>query len=174
MGSPHESGWASGLWRTRTRLLVPSGLITFRHSHLWRTVFLMSSPTSAVLRQLNHLNRSSPEFHDQLSNALYGEEYQQCVRNLQNDDLAWLVEYLDKVRRSRPKFPALHSSRRRLSTASILPVRLPGNAYANSGPDAVLWDNSQHRTRFLPTLVSAAIHSPQEVMVMCTREHLTV
>jgi hypothetical protein len=59
----------------------------------------MSSPISPGLQQLNRLNRSSPDFHDQLSNILYGEEYTQCVRSLQNDDLVWLIEYLDKVRR---------------------------------------------------------------------------
>ena len=60
---------------------------------------LMSSPTSPVLQQLDRLNRSSPDFHDQLSKVLYGEEYTQCARNLQNGELVWLVEYLDNVRR---------------------------------------------------------------------------
>ena len=60
-------------------------------------VFLMSSPTSAALQRLHHLDRSSPNFQDQLCDALYGEEYTQCVPNLQGDDLVWLVDYLDKV-----------------------------------------------------------------------------
>jgi len=72
----------------------------------------MSSPSLPALQQLNRLDRSSPDFHDQLSNALYGEEYKKCVEEykkcgeeykkcvpkLQGDDLVWLVEYLDKVR----------------------------------------------------------------------------
>ena len=58
----------------------------------------MSSPNSTALRQLDLLNRSSPDFHDQLSNVLHGKEYRQCVPNLQGDDLVWLVDYLDKVR----------------------------------------------------------------------------
>jgi hypothetical protein len=59
----------------------------------------MSSPSPPALQQLHRLDRSSSGFHDQLSNVLYGEEYTQCVPNLQDDDLTWLVDYLDKVRR---------------------------------------------------------------------------
>jgi len=55
----------------------------------------MRSPSPRALQKLHHLSRS---FHDQLSDILYGEEYQKCVSELQGDDLVWLVEYLDKVR----------------------------------------------------------------------------
>ena len=67
----------------------------------------MSSPNPPALQQLRRLDKSSSEFHDQLSNVLYGEEYQQCVPNIQGDDLVWLVDYLDKVRRraALPRFP---------------------------------------------------------------------
>ncbi|KAF9645405.1 hypothetical protein BDM02DRAFT_577934 [Thelephora ganbajun] len=58
---------------------------------------LMASPSSPALQQLHHLNTSSPGFHDQLCNILYGKDHTQCVPNLQDDDLAWLVDYLDKV-----------------------------------------------------------------------------
>jgi len=57
---------------------------------------LVSSPP---LQWLRHLDRSSLMFHDQLCNILYGEAYQKCVPNLRGDDLVWLVEYLNKVRR---------------------------------------------------------------------------
>ena len=57
----------------------------------------MSSPNLPALKKLSLLDRSSPGFHDRLSNALYKEEYQQCVPNVQGDDLVWLVDYLDKV-----------------------------------------------------------------------------
>ena len=57
------------------------------------------SLSSPVLQRLDHLDRSSPGFHDQLCNVLYGEEYVQCVANLQGDDLVWLVDYPDRVRR---------------------------------------------------------------------------
>jgi len=57
----------------------------------------MSSPTFPALQRLRLLSGSSSGFHDQLSNVLYREEYQQCVPKLQGDDLLWLVDYLDKV-----------------------------------------------------------------------------
>ena len=58
----------------------------------------MSSPSSSVLQQFHHLNRSSPNFPDKLCHVIYGSEYSQCVSNLQGDELVWLVDYLDKVR----------------------------------------------------------------------------
>ena len=66
----------------------------------------MSSPNHPVLRQLHRLNGSSPDFHDQLNKIHCGQEYKQCVADLQGDDLIWLVDYLDKVRRR----VALHRS----------------------------------------------------------------
>jgi len=59
----------------------------------------MSSPSSSTLQQLYRLNRSSPDFHDQLCDVLYKEEYVRCVPNLEGDDLVRLVNYLDNVRR---------------------------------------------------------------------------
>ena len=59
----------------------------------------MFPPSSPALWQLHRLNVSSPDFQDLLSNILYGDEYVQCVPNLGDDDLLWLVDYLDKVRR---------------------------------------------------------------------------
>ena len=58
------------------------------------------------LQQLRRLDGFSSGFHDQVSNVLYGEEYRECVPNLQGDDLVWLVDYLDKVRR---RVSLLHS-----------------------------------------------------------------
>lgn len=57
----------------------------------------MSSPGPLALQKLQELDMSLSEFHDQLNDLLYGEEYQQCVPNLQADNLVWLVDYLDKV-----------------------------------------------------------------------------
>ncbi|KAF9644740.1 hypothetical protein BDM02DRAFT_3121408 [Thelephora ganbajun] len=59
----------------------------------------MASSSSPALRKLHNLDTSSSDFGDQLCNALYGKEYDQCVPNLQGDDLVWLVDYLEKVRR---------------------------------------------------------------------------
>ena len=57
----------------------------------------MPSSNSPVLQQLDRLDKSSSDFHDQLCNTIYGEEYVRCVPDLEGDDLVWLVEYLDKV-----------------------------------------------------------------------------
>ena len=59
----------------------------------------MSSPSSPAVQRLRRLDKSSPGFHDQLCNALYGEEYIQRVPVLQPDDVVWLVDYLDTVHR---------------------------------------------------------------------------
>ena len=107
----------------------------------------MSSLGHPALQQLHRLDRSSSGFHDQLSSVLYGEEYQKCVQNLQCDDLVWLVEYLDKVRR-RAAFPALRLSYSRLSMVSRSPVPVSGSVCANSGVYAVHGRCSRHRTHF--------------------------
>ena len=49
------------------------------------------------LQQLRDLDRTSPHFYGQLSDFLRGDEYQNAVPNLQGEDLAWIVEYLDSV-----------------------------------------------------------------------------
>jgi len=56
-------------------------------------------PSHNPLKQLLHLDRSSTDFHDQVSNILQGEEYNQWVPSIQGDDLVGIVNYLDKVRR---------------------------------------------------------------------------
>ena len=48
-------------------------------------------------QQLHDLDRSSPEFHEQLSNFFCGEAYRSVFSDLGGEDLAWLVEYLDSV-----------------------------------------------------------------------------
>ena len=55
-------------------------------------------PSSPALQKLHSLEMSSPNFQDQLSNAFYGKEYAECVRNLEGDDVTWLINFLDKVR----------------------------------------------------------------------------
>ena len=79
----------------------------------------MPSPNTPALQKLHRLKGSSPDFYDQLSDVLYGEEYQQCVPILQGDDLVWLVDYLDKGR-YHVAVQTLCLSRRRPSMVSIL------------------------------------------------------
>lgn len=67
----------------------------------------MSSANDPALQKLHRLDRSLSEFHTQLSKVLFGDEYQRCVQNLQHDDLAWLVDYLDNV--CRPLAPLMHT-----------------------------------------------------------------
>ena len=52
---------------------------------------------SNVLTQLRGFDRVSPQFHKDLSNFLRSEGYRNAVPSLQDEDLAWLVEYLDSV-----------------------------------------------------------------------------
>ena len=49
------------------------------------------------LQPLHDLDKTSPQFHQQLIDFLRGNEYQHAVPTLQTKDLAWLVEYLDNV-----------------------------------------------------------------------------
>jgi len=67
----------------------------------------MPSPNHPALEQLRRLDRSLSGFHTQLCNGLNGEEYKKCVPNLEDDDSAWLVDYLDEVRAASLPFPTL-------------------------------------------------------------------
>ena len=58
-----------------------------------------------TFQQLRDLDRASPQFHEQLSDILHGDAYQNVLPGLQSENLAWLVEYLDSVR---PKITLLH------------------------------------------------------------------
>ena len=49
------------------------------------------------LQPLHDLDRTSPQFHEQLVDFLRGNEYRDVVPSLQGEDLAWLIEYLDSV-----------------------------------------------------------------------------
>jgi hypothetical protein len=69
-----------------------------QQSVISRTVWNTESPSLRILQTLHRLDRSSPRFHDKLTNVLYGEEYKRCVPILQGDDLVWLVDYMDEVR----------------------------------------------------------------------------
>ncbi|KAF9643029.1 kinase-like protein [Thelephora ganbajun] len=57
----------------------------------------MAPPTDPALQQIAQLDRTSIDFHDQLDNALHGQEYRECVPKLQDDDSVWLVNYLDEA-----------------------------------------------------------------------------
>jgi len=50
-----------------------------------------------ALKQLHDLDRASPQFHKYFSNFLRSEGYRSAFWTLQDEDLVWLVEYLDSV-----------------------------------------------------------------------------
>ena len=53
----------------------------------------------APLQQLRRLDKLSPQFPDQLTGLLREQGYKDhTVTSLQDEDLSWLVEYLDDVR----------------------------------------------------------------------------
>ena len=49
------------------------------------------------LQQLYDLDKSSPQFHEQLHDFLRGDVYRGALQNLQSENLTQLVEYLDTV-----------------------------------------------------------------------------
>ena len=59
----------------------------------------MAMPSSPALQKLYLLDASSHDFHKNLSSIISGEEYARCEKGLEPDDLQWLVDYLDEVRR---------------------------------------------------------------------------
>ena len=66
-------------------------------------VFAQAIATSPIvpynlLRQIDDLDKNSPQFPQQLSDFLCGAEYRDLVSGLQSRDLASLAEYLDSVR----------------------------------------------------------------------------
>ena len=84
-----------------------------------------------LLQQLGRLDSSSSGFHDQLSNILYGEDYARYMPGLQGNDLAWLADFLDNVRRRVPLLPPSSSYHRRSVFLILLPP-LTGSVCANS------------------------------------------
>ena len=57
----------------------------------------MPLPVSLVLQELHSLDRSSPGFSDQLNNLLCRQDYLSCEKVIGDDDVMWLVNYLDTV-----------------------------------------------------------------------------
>lgn len=57
----------------------------------------MSSPNHTPLEQLLRLDQHSPDFHDRISNVLYGKEYQAWIRGMRSDEAKKLIEYFDKA-----------------------------------------------------------------------------
>lgn len=87
----------------------------------------MAPPIHPVLRELQNLDQSSPDFHDNLNSTLHGAEYDECVPNLERDDSVWFVDYLDKaIDKLDPSSPASRKCLRELKstcgTHGVLPT----------------------------------------------------
>lgn len=54
---------------------------------------------SSLLEQLLGLDTSLPEFNDQLSNILHGEEYRKLAKRISGTDAVRFIDFLDRVRR---------------------------------------------------------------------------
>ena len=108
-----------------------------RYSPAYPGVFHMSLPSSPALRRLHHLDRSSPDFCDQLHDVLSEQEYAPNQKSFEQNDLVWIIDYLDEVRHGvfHLRSPLTVG---RPSTISILPPQLPASAYVNSEAYAAL------------------------------------
>ena len=60
-------------------------------------VGLSEATLQDVLRRFKSFDESSAQFPDQLIDILSGEEYKSCITRFQDEDAAWLIEYLDEV-----------------------------------------------------------------------------
>ena len=50
-----------------------------------------------ILQRLDRLDKSSPQFPNQLTNLLHEKRYELHISKLQDQDAVWLIEYLDNV-----------------------------------------------------------------------------
>jgi len=54
-------------------------------------------PLPKILRRFDRLNKSSPQFPDELTNLFDEGGYKGWIFWLQDEDVSWLIEYLDNV-----------------------------------------------------------------------------
>ena len=58
-----------------------------------------------ILQEFDDLDKSSSEFPDRLISLFSTKEYKDCIPRLRDEDVSWLVEYLDNVRISIALYP---------------------------------------------------------------------
>lgn len=63
-------------------------------------------PSHPALQKLIDFDKTISKFQGQLHDVLYGEEYARCVTELGDEDLEWLVDYLDQVCRRASLLPS--------------------------------------------------------------------
>lgn len=49
------------------------------------------------LQKLHNLDKTSPQFYQEISEFIHGKDYRDAIPTLQGEGLVWLVEYLDGV-----------------------------------------------------------------------------
>ena len=68
------------------------------HSQTSTQAHSSGPPSSDILKELDQLKLSSPNFSCQLNAILDRPAYNQSVRGIEGNELIWLVRYLDQVR----------------------------------------------------------------------------
>jgi hypothetical protein len=126
-----------------------------------------------ILQQLKQLDSSSPLFPDMLTSLLFKKEYKECIPTLRDEDVVWLVDYLDGVCLSCPSsllclFLNIHRFLNLFK--SIHPTPCSEDVYVNSG-GSVVPDNGFPSRTYSRVLfqTSANTHSPLENLVMFTK-----
>ena len=81
--------------------LVDRGIFPYIVYVIRRDAPVTCSPSMTPLESLRALNGSSPQFPNRFAIFLSDDKvFKDSIRNLQDDDAAWLIEYLDTVRNS--------------------------------------------------------------------------
>ena len=93
----------------------------------------MASHSRRPLDQLLQLDQASPHFHDTISNILYGQEYRKWIREVHDDDVIVLIDYLDKARPYVHYFLLRSHDRIRFLMFSTLQVQLSGSVCEKLG-----------------------------------------
>ena len=91
---PFTSRKARGVVASDTQILIPSPGFSSLST---------MSPPDPLIGQLGQLDRSSPQFSDQLATLFGGEGTREAVLNLSAQAALRLTEYLDDVRRDNSK-----------------------------------------------------------------------
>lgn len=126
-----------------------------------------------IIQEFKKLDTSSSLFPDQLTSLLYKKEYKDCIPNLPDEDVVWLVNYLDDVclcLACALRCSPLIVHRFLKLFKPILPVPRSEDVYANSGGSAVPGNDCLSRTYSKALfLTSADTQSPLEVLAMSTK-----
>ena len=135
----------------------------------------MPPPSSQALQELDRLDKSSSDFDAKFHNILYGKEYALNEKNFEKDDLVWLIDYLDEVRRDIAALFRSPLKPHRLSIVPVFPPQLLGSAFASSEAYVAPGQYSRRRTPSSLNFSKLTPYpSPPEVSVTCITGPSTV